>query len=206
MAKVIFLSLIFAVFKNTAFDGVYLTGKKMELRPKENKTIFSDGAVMKHSSFTFAAERIIHYETKREAEAFGAVKIDSVDGDYSLRGEYAFYSIKSDTASVTGGPAEASLNFNDGTMAMLRAPRISHSNDGITAHEDARLNYRNQSVGSPWIFYDYARKQLIAAPLISLTFEDALHSAGFSADELIFLRESNKIKLISNVKGKIILK
>lgn len=185
---------------------IRVTGKKMEIMPRSDTTIFSDGAFVEHSSFTMKASRIVSRDSNRRIEARGDVVVVSVDGSDELLGEEGEYSSKTGLGSLKGAPAYMRTKGSDGSVIELATPLIDWSSSTVTARGDSLLKRERMKVSSSMMTYDRRGKIFMAGPVKRLLYEDEKHSADFRADRMTYFESAGLAKLSGGVRGKIITK
>lgn len=183
---------------------ITITGKKMELRPRQNLVIFTDGAIVTHSSFTLKADKIIRDDTSKEIKASGKVEFNSTN--YSLTGDTADYSILKHSGMISGAPASAYFTTEKEGSGQLVAKKIIYTTEQLSAMDEATLSYAGTQIKSRLIHYNLSEKKVVAEPVSRLTYNDSKYTCDFSAGRMTFTQDTHKIKLTDDVKGTIIFK
>ena len=105
-------------------SGVRISGKKMEILPRESTNIFSGDVVVEHSSFTMTADKVVSRNSNRRIEASGSVKITSVvkRGDKSLSSYTAGAYTTGETSGLTVSGVEERIQSISGDEAFYFTP------------------------------------------------------------------------------------
>ena len=180
--------------RETENSGVRISGKKMEILPRESTNIFSGDVVVEHSSFTMTADRVVSRNSNRRIEASGSVKITSVvRGGRSPDKMLSPHTTLAHTATSTGEAPEPSrerIQSISGDEAIYFAPASTGTVSGKPAvmifNDEKNITTRLET--STLNFSTYSA--LAAGSSTTLTRQDI--DGGFflriTADEMKYMR------------------
>ncbi len=211
---------------SAASSSVRISGKKMEILPRESTQVFSGDVLVEHSSFSMKADKVVSRRSNAIVEAYGDVRIVSIDDvsgsqclapSKKISGDEAIYFSQASTGSVKGSPAVIEFEDDKKASNRLESRLINFSTVSVLAEGSSTTLTRNEfehdmflrvltSQKMRYVRDINAGEKFFASPVEEIFVDDSKknkYKARFSASELLYDVTAGKVYLIGDVSGRI---